>query len=174
MKVKVLVTQLDPTLCDPMDCSPPGSSIHGILQAWILEWVAIPLSRDFPDPEIKPRFPALKADSLPSEHQGAHAIWIFKMGLIAYNHCDFNPWTFCADRIMWVMASSTLSEVVLGSWLHDWTGSLRCSSIHEGLTKGVITSLPSILWFSWLPPTPPPHPELLLDLTLLQLGSQKV
>ena len=34
-----------PTLCDPMDCSPPGSSVHGILQAKILEWVAIPFSR---------------------------------------------------------------------------------------------------------------------------------
>ena len=33
------------TLCDPMDCSPPGSSIHGIFQARILEWVAIPFSR---------------------------------------------------------------------------------------------------------------------------------
>ena len=33
------------TLCDPMDCSPPGSSVHGILQARILEWVAIPFSR---------------------------------------------------------------------------------------------------------------------------------
>ena len=34
-----------PTLCDPMDCCPPGSSVHGILQARILEWVAIPFSR---------------------------------------------------------------------------------------------------------------------------------
>ena len=33
------------TLCDPMDCSPPGSSVHGILQSRILEWVAIPFSR---------------------------------------------------------------------------------------------------------------------------------
>ena len=33
------------TLCDPMDCSPPGSSVHGILQARILEWVAMPSSR---------------------------------------------------------------------------------------------------------------------------------
>jgi len=39
------VTQLCPTLCDPMDCSPPGSSVHGILQATILEGVVIPLSR---------------------------------------------------------------------------------------------------------------------------------
>ena len=34
-----------PTLCDPMDCSPPGSSVHGILKARILEWVAVPSSR---------------------------------------------------------------------------------------------------------------------------------
>ena len=39
------VLQSCPTLCDPMDCSPPGSSVHGILQARMLEWVAIPSSR---------------------------------------------------------------------------------------------------------------------------------
>ena len=44
-KVKVSVAQSCPTLCDPMDCSPPGSSVHGILQARILEWVASPFSR---------------------------------------------------------------------------------------------------------------------------------
>ena len=37
--------QLCPTLCDPMDCSPPGSSDHGILQARTLEWTAMPSSR---------------------------------------------------------------------------------------------------------------------------------
>ena len=45
VKVKLLVAQLCPTLCDPMDCSLPDSSVHGILQARILEWVAIPFSR---------------------------------------------------------------------------------------------------------------------------------
>ena len=44
-RVKVLVAQLCLTLHDPMGCSPPGSSVHGILQAKILEWVAIPFSR---------------------------------------------------------------------------------------------------------------------------------
>ena len=39
------VAQLCPTLCGPMDCSPSGSSVHGILQARILEWVAISFSR---------------------------------------------------------------------------------------------------------------------------------
>ena len=43
----VLVAQLYPTLCNPMDCSPPGCSIHGILQARILEWVVISFSRGF-------------------------------------------------------------------------------------------------------------------------------
>ena len=45
VEVKVLVAQLCLTLCDPMDCSPPGSSAHGILQARVLEWVAILFSR---------------------------------------------------------------------------------------------------------------------------------
>ena len=45
VKVKVLVIQSCPTLCDPMDCSPPDSSVHGILQARILEKVAILFSR---------------------------------------------------------------------------------------------------------------------------------
>ena len=44
-KSEMLVTQSCLTLCDPMDYSPPGSSVHGILQARILEWVAIPFSR---------------------------------------------------------------------------------------------------------------------------------
>ena len=44
------VTQSCLTLCDPVDCSPPGSSIHGILQARILEWVAISFSRESSKP----------------------------------------------------------------------------------------------------------------------------
>ena len=45
--VCVKVTQLCLTLCDPMDCSLPGCSVHEILQARILEWVAIPFSRGY-------------------------------------------------------------------------------------------------------------------------------
>ena len=44
MKVESEVTQSCPTLSDPMDCSPPGSSVHGIFQARVLEWVAIAFS----------------------------------------------------------------------------------------------------------------------------------
>ena len=49
-KVKLLVARSCPTLCNPMDCSPPGSSVHGILQARMLEWVAISFSRAYSQP----------------------------------------------------------------------------------------------------------------------------
>ena len=48
--VKVLVIQSCPTLCDPMDCSQSGSSVHGFLQARILEWVAISFYRGSSQP----------------------------------------------------------------------------------------------------------------------------
>ena len=69
-KMKVLVAQSCPTLCDPMNCSPPAFSVHEILQARILEWVAIPFSRDLPNPKIKPGSLALQVDSLPSQPLG--------------------------------------------------------------------------------------------------------
>ena len=50
-----------------MDCSPPGSCVHGILQARILEWLAILFSGDLHDPGIEPGSPALQTDSLPFE-----------------------------------------------------------------------------------------------------------
>ena len=50
LRVCVLVAQSCPTLCDPMDCSPPGSTVHGVLQARILEWIAFPFSRGSSQP----------------------------------------------------------------------------------------------------------------------------
>ena len=64
------VTQLCLTLCDPMDCSLSGFSVHGILQTKILEWVTISFSRDLPDSGIEPESPALEADALTSEPPG--------------------------------------------------------------------------------------------------------
>ena len=66
----VLVAQSCPTVFDPMDCSPPDSSVPGILQARILEWVASPFLGELPDPGIGPRSPALQRDSLLSEPPG--------------------------------------------------------------------------------------------------------
>ena len=53
------VIQLCPTLCDPINCSLPGSSVHGIFQAIVLEWIAISFSRDLPNPGLEPASPAL-------------------------------------------------------------------------------------------------------------------
>ena len=64
-KVKMKVTQSCLTLCDPM-----AYTVHGILQARILEWVASPFSGDLPNPGIEPRSPTLQVDSLPAEPQG--------------------------------------------------------------------------------------------------------
>ena len=69
--VCVCVAQSCLTLCNPMDCSLPVSSVHGILQARILEWVDMPSSRE--SSRTKDQiwvFPALEADSLPSEPRG--------------------------------------------------------------------------------------------------------
>ena len=56
-----------PALCDPMDCSPADSSVHGILQARILKWITVPFSRGSYQPGMEHRSLALQADSLPSE-----------------------------------------------------------------------------------------------------------
>ena len=57
LNVKVLVTQSCPTLCDPMEYNPPSSSVLGILQARIQEWVAISFSKGFPTQESNPGLP---------------------------------------------------------------------------------------------------------------------
>ena len=63
---RVKVAQLYPALCDAMDCILPGSSVHGISQARLLEWVAMPFSKRS-SPPTSPMSSALQADSLPSE-----------------------------------------------------------------------------------------------------------
>ena len=67
----VLVTQLYLTLYNCMDCSPPGSSVHGILQACILEWVSISFSRGSSQGRDQTQVSALQAHSLPSEPPGS-------------------------------------------------------------------------------------------------------
>ena len=64
------VAQSCPTLCDPMDCSLSGFSVHGVFQARVLSGVPFPSPEDLPDPEIEPRSPALQADALSSEPPG--------------------------------------------------------------------------------------------------------
>ena len=70
----VLVAESCPTLWDPTDCSPPGSSVHGILQQeyWSQLPFPSPGNLPIPNPGIEPRSPAPQADSLPSEPPHTH------------------------------------------------------------------------------------------------------
>ena len=69
-KVKVLVAQSCPTLCDSMHCSPLGSPDHGTLEARILEWVAMFFSRGSSRPRDQPQSPAFQVDPLLSDPPG--------------------------------------------------------------------------------------------------------
>ena len=62
----MLVAQSCPTLCDPMERSPPGSPVHGTLQTRILEWVAIPFSRESSWPRARIRVSCTKGRFFPS------------------------------------------------------------------------------------------------------------
>ena len=66
----VQLPQRCPTLCDPVDYSPPGSSVQGILQARILEWVACPPPGGLLNPRTEPTF-VLQVDSLLLSYQGS-------------------------------------------------------------------------------------------------------
>ena len=90
-KLKALVAQSCLTLCEPMDCSPPGSSVRGIIPLGTLEWAAIPFSRGSspPPPGIKPGSSALQADSSPPEalpsypvspSRGLYSVGLMKWG----------------------------------------------------------------------------------------------
>ena len=70
-KLYWLIAQLCLTLLQPLDCRPPDSSGHGILQARIVEWVASPPLGDLPDAGMEPPSLALQADSLLLSHQGS-------------------------------------------------------------------------------------------------------
>ena len=65
-----LVVKSCPTLCNPMDCSPPGSSVRGILQARTLEWVPFPPPEDLPNPGIEPMSPSLASGFFTTEPSG--------------------------------------------------------------------------------------------------------
>ena len=71
-----------------MDCSRPGSSVHGILQARILEWIAIPSSRGSSQSRIEPGFPAMKTDSLPSEPPGNEIVQFSSVAQSCPTLCD--------------------------------------------------------------------------------------
>ena len=69
-QLTVLCAQSCLTLCDLRDCSPPGSSVPGILQPRTLQWLSFPSPGNLPDPGIKPESPALAGRFYASEPPG--------------------------------------------------------------------------------------------------------
>ena len=82
-------------LCSPVNCNPPGSSVHGIFLARLLDWVAISTSRESSDPGIEPYSPALQADSFFFFFNYLFIYFIFTLqyciGFAIYQHADSLP-----------------------------------------------------------------------------------
>ena len=94
-------TQSWPTLCNTMDYSPPGSSVHGISQARYWSGLPFPPPGDLPKPGIEPASPALRADSLPLSHGESPMI-------------SYNPITIPFSSTP-VLPPASLSPVVMAS-----------------------------------------------------------
>ena len=85
MYVVCLVAQLCPTICDSMDCNPPGSSVLWILQARILEWVAMPSFRGiFPTQGLNPGLPHCRQILYHLRHQGSLFYATFSMNISVF------------------------------------------------------------------------------------------
>ena len=112
--VCVLVNQSCLTVCDPMDCSPPGSSsVHGILQARILEWVAISFSKGSSWPRNWTRISCLVGRFF--------TIWATREALYCFCFTFFFFW----PQGMWDLSSPTRNWThtsYIGRWsLNHWT-----------------------------------------------------
>ena len=106
----VKVAQSCPTLCDPTDYT-----VHGILQARIVEWVAFPFSRGFSQPRDRTQVPALQVDSLPAEPQGMDS-WL---------HRDHNKSTTCRLSSKPYQWMSSHNRAASGGRLYSGNNALR-------------------------------------------------
>ena len=100
-----LVSQSYLTLCNSTDCSPPGFSVHGILQARILEWIAMPSPGDLLTQTLSPRSPAFQTDSLPSPSQGS-LVFIYFIS-IQWTSIGANTKLLKCFMVMWPAAYPT-------------------------------------------------------------------
>ena len=113
------------TLCDPMDCSPPGSSVHGILQARTLEWVAIPFCRGSSPPRGQSRVSCIAGGFLTcwatrEANKGAlEKLWAICRGCGLYLLDSLSPqtpvWEFQKGQSMWNTLQGQ-EEELQGGW----------------------------------------------------------
>ena len=122
-------------LHDPMDCSPPGPSVHGFSRQEYWSGLPFPLPGDLPYPGIKPRYPALQTDSLPFEPPG-------KPTLIAYFK-DF----FCSTFLHW---NSQISLIHTHTHMHPHTSLLHQQTknfqVRNLKQRGEIIEFLGVLW----------------------------
>jgi len=127
-----ICSQLCPTLCDPVDCSPPGSSVHGIFQARKLEWVAISYSRDLPDSGMEAASllsPALAGGFLTTEAPGSSLLFLlvniwttFSLGRDFLSNKPF-PNPTGRSWIILVITASVLTFFLSGYFSHIFKNS---------------------------------------------------
>ena len=112
----MLVAQSCPALCNPVDCCPSDSSVHGILQARILSELPFPSPGDLPNPGIKPESlvsPAVQMDSLPAEPSGKLLKWVFSLAqLLSRIWLFVIPWTAARQASLSITNSWSLLKLM--------------------------------------------------------------
>ena len=138
------VTQLCPTLCDPVDCSPPGSSIYGILQARILEWVAISFSRGSSQPRDQTQVSRIagRRFNLWATRISPLILWyITLIDLQMLNHpctSGINPTWICCTIILMYCWISLL--IFYWGFLHLYSsGILTCNFLMVFLSRWLVS-----------------------------------
>ena len=95
-----------------MDCSPPGSSVHGISQARILKMIAISFSRGSSPSVIEPMSPAWQADSLPLSHLGSPILYFSSVQLLSCVWLFSTPWTTAHQTYLYFTNSQSLLKLM--------------------------------------------------------------
>ena len=129
--------------CDPMDCSPPGCSVHEISQARILEWVATSFSRG--SSWLRDRI-HLQVDSLPLSHQGSP--WqILNTKILSAEKAMAPHSSTLAWKIPWMEEPVRLQSMGSLRVRHDWATSLSLFTFHfHALEKDMATHSSVLAW----------------------------
>ena len=144
---KMLIAQLCPTPCDPMDCGPPGSSVHGTLQAGVLEWVTIPFSRGSSQPRDRTHLSALAGWEARIHHTSC--LNILRGGI--------KDWVFWKQgSILSHLVSLALHVKSLIEWGAEWARSFHVG--HKAPTRCLLLGGGGLRSQTFLPTLQRPQP----------------
>ena len=146
LKVKVLVTQLCLTLCDSRDCGPPGSSVHGILQVRILEWVAVPFCRASSQPWDLTSISCIAGKFFTSEQPGKPIAGSKSLFSLAQWYQCWAKQHTQRNKYLHYVSDTPQHQFYLSS---EYKNYLSCSQ--PGFNLSSLTSLPSPLYSLFLP-----------------------